>query len=172
MKRAANIIVNIIIVWLIATVVGLLLLPRIAGWRFDTVLSASMEPALKMGSVVAIKPEGIEVVEVGDIIAFNVGELTVTHRAIDIKSYEGDISIITKGDAVEDPDMRVVTDDNLVGRVVFSVPYFGYLSAFMRTRLGIIVIIVIPASIVFGLEARNMWRIIKRKDSSNNQDDT
>jgi len=73
--------------------------------KFMVVQSGSMEPKIKMGSIVMVKP--VDEYKIGDVISF--GEVTrtkapTTHRVYDIKVVEGEPYYITKGDANNAPD--------------------------------------------------------------------
>jgi signal peptidase len=156
MKRVASIATTVLIAWLIAIVIGLLLLPRVAGWRFDAVLTGSMEPVLNVGGVVVIRPVDTASIREGDIIAYHSGELLITHRVVQVSTTEGDISFVTKGDAAEEADLRPISAENVVGKVIFHVPYFGYLAAFIKTPLGFILTIAIPATAIIILEIKGI----------------
>lgn len=109
------------------------------------VQSGSMEPAIKAGSVaVTLKvPEYSR----GDIITFSAmgdNKNLVTHR---IYTKEGN-EYITKGDANEEADQLNVKDKQIVGKVVFSIPYIGYLVDFGKKPYGFILVVIIPATIL------------------------
>jgi signal peptidase len=162
MKRVLGWVVNIILIWLVIIVVTLFLLPRFGGWRFDAILSGSMEPALSLGGVVVIKPVETADIGVGDIIAYGTQEMLITHRVVDVMSGLDELLFITQGDANEAPDMAPVPATNVVGKVVFDMPYLGYLAAFVKTRLGFLLTIFIPGLVIIGLELKNMWQAILR----------
>jgi signal peptidase len=123
--------------------------------RYEPVYTGSMEPAIPVGGVVVIKPVDPESLREGDIICFELsGPTTITHRIISITE-EG---FITKGDANEDPDQWIVKRENIVGKALFTIPYLGYLSHFVRTPLGFILLIVIPASLIIIMEIRNIMK--------------
>jgi signal peptidase len=127
--------------------------------RYEPVCSGSMEPALPVGSVVVIKPVDPETLKLGDVICFDLSEPpSVTHRIINITK-EG---FITKGDANEDPDMWAVKKENVVGKVEMTIPYVGYLGFFVKTPLGFVTLIIIPASILIALETKKI--IIEAKN--------
>jgi len=164
-KRALGWVVNIIIIWLLVIVIALFLLPRFGGWRFDAVLSGSMEPALPLGGVVFIKPVEPADIGPGSIIAYRSGEPLITHRVVDVIA-ESELSFITKGDANESPDLSPVPAASVVGRVVFDVPYLGYLAAFVKTPLGFLLAIILPGLAIIGLELKNMWRVVLKKETA------
>ncbi len=165
MKRALGWAVNIILIWLIVIIVALFLLPRFGGWRFDAVLSGSMEPALPLGGVVFIKPVAPADIATGDIIAYRSGEVLITHRIVGVID-ESELSFITKGDANQSPDLSPVPAASVVGRVIFDVPYLGYLAASVKTPLGFLLAIFLPGLAIIGLELKNMWQVVLKKETA------
>jgi signal peptidase len=165
MKRALGWVVNIILIWLLIIVITLFLLPRFSGWRFDAILSGSMEPALPLGGVVAIKPVEPVDISTGDIIAYRSGKVLVTHRVVELLiSGGGEPSFVTKGDANQDPDLSPVPASSVVGKAVFDIPYLGYLAAFIKTRLGFLLTIFLPGLAIIALELKNMWQAVLKED--------
>jgi signal peptidase len=102
---------------------------------------------------VVIKPVDAESLKKGDIICFKLSEpSSITHRIINITN-EG---FITKGNANEDADMWTVKKENVIGKVEMTIPFIGYLGYFVRTPLGFITLVIIPASILIVLETRKI----------------
>ena len=130
--------------------------------RVKTVLSGSMEPEISVGSVIAVK--SADQYRIGDIITFQfaLNQPAITHRIYDIQVIEGTTYFITKGDANEEPDPRPVREEEVLGRVLFSVPFVGYVIAFVQTQLGFILIIVVPATIIITEEFRKIGKEIAR----------
>jgi signal peptidase len=128
--------------------------------RYEPVFSGSMEPAIPVGSVVVIKPADPETLKIGDIICFKLSQPTsITHRIINITN-EG---FITKGDANEDPDQWIVKRENVIGKAVFTIPFIGYIGYFVRTPIGFILLIVIPASLIIIMEIRNIVKELRKQ---------
>ncbi|MGB9960139.1 MAG: signal peptidase I [Candidatus Bathyarchaeales archaeon] len=130
--------------------------------RYEPVYTGSMEPAIPVGSIVVIKPAVPETLTVGDIICFKIeaeSPTTVTHRIIDVTN-EG---FKTKGDANEDPDPWTVKKQDVVGKVIAVIPYIGYLGYFIRTPIGFILLIIIPATILILIEIKNIIKEIKKQ---------
>lgn len=126
--------------------------------KFMVVQSGSMEPEIKMGSIVMVKP--VDEYKIGDVISF--GEVTrikapTTHRVYDIKVVEGEPYYITKGDANNAPDIREITKSEIIGKVLFSVPYAGYVVDFTKKPIGFALIIVVPAAIIIFDEIRRIF---------------
>ncbi|GAH60569.1 unnamed protein product, partial [marine sediment metagenome] len=86
-----------------------------------------------------------------------------THRVYDIKVVEGEPYYITKGDANNTPDQKEVYEREIIGKVLFDVPYLGYAVDFAKKPLGFALIILVPAGIIILDEMRKIVREIKRK---------
>lgn len=96
-------------------------------FRSYTVLSGSMEPEFYPGDmVVVIKPNTSNLVQ-NDIITFTMDGEIVTHRIIE-KTPEG---FITQGDNNNVQDSQVITPENIIGKVAFSIPKAGYVAQFL-----------------------------------------
>ena len=50
----------------------------------------------------------------------------------------------TEGDANEDANRELAPTSALVGSVTFTIPYTGYVIVFIGTRLGLLLLVVIP----------------------------
>lgn len=125
--------------------------------RFEPVLSGSMEPAIPVGSIVMIKPMDTESLRIGDVICYRASDaMLVTHRITEIS----ETGFVTKGDANEEIDQKIVNQKDVVGSVVLSLPFIGYLGSFVRTPVGFIILLVLPACSAIILEFR---AIIKEK---------
>ncbi len=161
MKKATWYSILTIVVLLMAVAVFTYVAPHI-GWRVNAVLSGSMEPALKVGSLVVTRPVEPEKVKVGDMIAFNpvsVGENMITHRVIGI-AMNSPIHFATKGDASDKPDPFTVPEQNLVGKVCFHIPYWGYFTQFLKTPTGFVFSIVVPGIVIFIMYVVSVWRTL------------
>ncbi|PIU01971.1 signal peptidase I, partial [bacterium (Candidatus Torokbacteria) CG09_land_8_20_14_0_10_42_11] len=144
----------------LATIALLLVFSRfpIAG-RLQTlmVLSGSMEPKIKTGSVVLVK--GASTYKTGDVVTFKgEGKTPTTHRIV----AETDEGFVTRGDANNADDLKKLAPQNILGKALFSIPYLGYLIAWARTTPGLIILIVIPAVIIIYSEALAIQKELKR----------
>ena len=112
------------------------------------VLSASMGGALPVGSLALAIPQPEYFV--GDIVTFKVpnsGEL-LTHRveSVKVSQYQGVKEAAggtciykTRGDANNVADDWGLVDDDIVGKVVFHLPYLGYLLRLPQLLLAAVV---------------------------------
>ncbi len=126
------------------------------------VLSSSMEPKLSPGDVIIVKKSGVDEIEVGDIITFEAGEKTVTHRVIE-KITGKDTRLVTKGDAMEEADMKRISDDEIVGKMVLSFPFYGLLLLKANSLGGYILLILIPSFILIIAEVKKLVDLNKKE---------
>lgn len=128
-----------------------------------TVLSGSMEPEIKTGSIVIVKPASEY--KIGDVITFNEskGKAPITHRIYDIKIVDSEPLYITKGDANDTPDQIEIKKKDIVGKVLISVPFVGYAIDFARKPMGFALIIIIPAAVIIFDEIMKIYAEIKKK---------
>ena len=110
------------------------------GLQVYTVLSGSMEPNYHVGSIIYVKEVKPETLKVGDAISFMISENTVaTHRIIEVLPDENDANVIrfrTKGDNNDIPDTNPVHCNNVLGKVVGTIPLLGYLSDYVQNPPG------------------------------------
>ncbi len=128
------------------------------------VLSGSMKPTVSEGSIIFVK-RGFENVKPGDIITFKRPDKVtenVTHRVVNEEDIESGVGYRTKGDANDDPDLWVVRKEAIWGKVLFSIPLLGYIINFSKTRLGVILLIVLPLMLIAFDEIRVISREIKK----------
>ncbi|MFA6518836.1 MAG: signal peptidase I [Candidatus Shapirobacteria bacterium] len=136
--------------------------------RAFVVLSGSMAPSLKTGSLIFVKPSSEY--KVGDIVTFKAGSdadiknpaNTVTHRVIDIKFKDNQISYLTKGDANTTPDLDPRPAGHVLGRVILSIPYIGYPVGYAKTQQGFILLVVIPATLIVYSELINIQKSVAK----------
>ena len=121
--------------------------------HFLIVLSESMTPNINMGDVVVTSATEPVDIEVGDVITFEQPtkgnpNRCVTHRVVGIINDQGKLKFETKGDANEEADMNPVESDELIGKVLVTIPYIGYIPHYLKTPLGFLLVIVLPGSLL------------------------
>jgi len=119
-------------------------------YKIFTVQSGSMEPEIKTGSIIVIREE--EEYLKNDIVTIRVpngeGE-TYTHRISEVTN-EG--KLITKGDANDSADPETISQEDIIGKLLFKIPLLGYLGAFLKTQIGFIFLIIIPSVLIISTE--------------------
>ena len=152
---------------LIALLLIISIFPITGNIKFMIVQSGSMQPAIKMGSVVMVKSANDY--KIGDIITF--GEITrikspTTHRIDDIKIVEGEVYYITKGDANNASDQKEISKKEIIGKVLIDIPYLGFAVDFAKKPIGFVLIIGIPAVVIISDEVKKIYDETKKKKTS------
>ena len=159
-KLIRNISISIFGIVFIAIILSVL--PIQGMYKLYTVQSGSMEPSIQTGSLAVVLPT--DTYSAGDVITFNDStnnKKTTTHR---IESIIG-TSFQTKGDANKNIDATPVLKNNVIGKVQFHIPYIGYPIGYAKTLPGLIILIIIPATIIIWEEAKKLkkeWQKIKK----------
>jgi signal peptidase len=175
MRKVVDWIGNILLVLVILAMVFFFLAPRYLGMSFFTIYGGSMMPTIPIGSVVAVKSVEASAIKVGDIITFSTGteaDKVVTHRVVEVSNGSGALSFRTAGDNNANPDGTAVLAENVVGKVRFHVPLLGYLSSFVTTKLGFILLIMVPGILIISLEVRNIiaeLRLMRKETCTGNR---
>lgn len=136
-----------VLILALAVLAGILILPRLLGYQSLAVLSGSMEPKMKTGSIVLAKETDVEDIVIGDVITYRLSERTmVTHRVTKVDKEKEEFT--TKGDANNSEDVEPVPFRDVVGKVTCCIPMIGYLSIYAKTPLGIAAICGILAILI------------------------
>lgn len=134
-KKICNVLSAILLV-ILAAVALLLIVPKVMGMQEMAVLTGSMSPGIPVGSIVYVKETDASALQVGDVVTYKLTDSTyVTHRIAAIDTADG--TVTTKGDANDAEDASPVPYANILGRMVFHVPYLGYVSIYAKTPIGI-----------------------------------
>lgn len=105
--------------------------------------------------------------KISDVISFGVATKNkppTTHRIYDIKIIGGEPYYITKGDANDAPDEREVTKKEIIGKVLFSIPFLGYVVDFAKKPLGFASLIIVPAIAIIFDESKKIYQELKKKN--------
>ena len=168
MKKVLKVIVNIF-AWLIV-ILSLLVtilvfsstadngVPNLFGYIPLTVESNSMQPTFSMGDLIICKEiDDANTLEVGDVITFwtiiDGKKVKNTHRIAAINETDGTRSFVTRGDNNPVDDETPAYAGDLIGKWTnLSFAGAGNIMAFLRTKLGFFVCILIPMAIFFLFE--------------------
>nr|WP_289038087.1 signal peptidase I [uncultured Allobacillus sp.] len=157
-KKLANWIGTVIMTLLVAIVllVGFAIMqvkddpqgaPSLFGYTLMNVLTGSMEPEIAPGDIVLITEAKSSQLQQNDVITFRDSENTiVTHRINEVISENGETVYQTKGDANNTVDEELITTDQIIGSVAFTIPNAGHFSDFIKNP---IVLAVLSGLIVF-----------------------
>lgn len=169
MKKALKIIGNVVL-WLIvilALLVTILVfsssngggVPQLFGYIPLTVESQSMSPTFDEGDLIICKQiDDVSTLKVDDVITFwtliEGRKVKNTHRIVRINTSEsGSLSFITRGDNNPIDDEIPAYQSDLIGKWTnIRLTGAGNIMAFLRTRLGFFVCILIPMALFFLFE--------------------
>lgn len=117
----------------------------LCGIRPAAVVSGSMEPEIMTGSLSFIDCKEKKA-DVNDIIAYEHGDMRIIHRVAEKK---GEV-YITKGDNNDTEDAVPVYERQIIGKVIFSMPYLGYAVMLMKTGGGFAAVAVLVFILICG----------------------
>lgn len=151
----------IIAILAIAALFLVSLVPIPGNVEVKIVQSGSMEPSIMTGAIVVIKPESSY--SVGEVVTFGKDtkkDVPTTHRIVLAKTdaASGGMVFTTKGDNNEDVDPNPLYEKDIIGKVIFDMPYVGYILDFAKKPIGFSLLIAIPAGLIILDEARVILR--------------
>lgn len=144
--------------------------PQAFGYEFKVVLSGSMEPGIKTGSIIAVKPGGdMTRFKKGDVISFKANDnIMITHRISEVIKRGNQISYRTKGDNNNTEDLDSILPSNVLAKYTgFTIPYIGYFVEYSKSKNGDAILLLTLGFIFLGYAALSIWKtisLIERKD--------
>lgn len=170
MKIIKNIFSAVIYVLIIAAVIAAVVF-LISGMRLFCIQTGSMEPAYPVGSMIVVEKVGPEQLGEGDVVTYSLsGGTVVTHRVIGIDRENR--LLTTKGDNNNVADVTAVGFENVIGRVIFCVPYIGYAGMLFRTKFGMIMLCVVIVGVVGTSIILRMNSRLKDKEDEEDEEET
>lgn len=182
LTRLASVVATVAVLSAGLAVLGALVMPRLFGLQPTIVLSGSMEPALRAGGLAFVRnldaASGVEGasgadptagIAKGDIITFRAPrspDQQVSHRVIGvIGATDGRDGrrFATRGDANPEPDPVLVPAENVVGTVVYHLPYLGRVAAWLRRPSAFLVLAGTPTALVVISESRSISRDMRAR---------
>jgi signal peptidase len=144
--------------------------PQAFGYQLKSVLSGSMEPTFKTGSVIGVKPlveNEKKNLKVDDIITYQDGpEKLTTHRIVGVIESGDNILYETRGDNNKSKDLTPVLSDNVVAKYSgFTIPYLGYFIDFSKSPAGSAMLLIIPGIFLIGYAGFSIYQTIREIDS-------
>lgn len=135
------------------------------------IVSPSMVPTIKVQDGIVIQRMEVDKLEKGDIISFLSSDpryqgVIITHRIIGIeKSQSGDYLFRTKGDNNHIEDSSLVKEEDIYGKVVFNIPFLGYIRQFLFQYLGWFFLIVLPLLYFIMINVVNVRKRLKQVEA-------
>lgn len=116
--------------------------PSVFGYKPFVVLSGSMSPNIQVGDLIFIKNTNTDNLKEKDIIAYkNSSNIITTHRIVAIQYVNGEKCFMTKGDANNVADEKIVCKDKIEGKYVKRIAKLGNVIIFIQQPLGFIIMI-------------------------------
>jgi signal peptidase len=111
-----------------------------------TIITGSMQKTIPVGSLVVDKSVPPQTLKVGDVISFQkpIGSKGLdTHRIVEVRKSNGHTIYRTKGDSNPVADPWVISFDSspVAHKMLFHIPFVGYLLLFARSKIGLILLI-------------------------------
>ncbi len=123
---------------------------------FVVVASNSMSPTLNVGDLLIIQGVNPKELKVGDIIIFKPPNpywkgIPWVHRIVEIKNIGNELRFRTKGDANIYPDPFWISHKNIIGKVLYKIPYIGLVSLTLKNWTIPIIVLLIIIGIAYTL---------------------
>lgn len=132
--------------------------PLVGADESYTILSGSMTPTLNPGDLVLVKHTEPATINVNDIVTIKSEIGIFTHRVFEKKLEDDTYLFKTKGDANEDPDSGWISDSQIVGKQVFTIP-LGHL----YSPYGYILFFLAPTALLIGNQMHHILSFYKRR---------
>lgn len=135
--------------------------PELFGYQLKTVLSGSMDPTFKTGSIILVeKVTENNSLGKGEVITFKQDDQNViTHRIIEVIQQGETVLYRTKGDNNENVDTNPVMAENVEAKYSgVTIPYVGYFFNYASTSLGTALLLIIPGLLLIGYAT---WTILQ-----------
>jgi signal peptidase len=132
---------------------------NLLGYSSYVIYSGSMEPTVKVGSLLLSRPADVQDLRVGDVITYRSpgNHTTLTHRVVGIRQEDGEWVFQTKGDASLEPDPQEVILRGQVSKMAFDVPYLGYVVDFAKSTQGVVLLLLVPAAGLLFMQGLKVW---------------
>ena len=128
----------------------------IFGCSVFRVVSESMGDTMPVGSLIISQKKDIESIKEGDIISFfsresyMAGQI-ITHRVAEIKDRDGELLLVTRGDANNSVDGFYVTKENFIGKIIVILRPEGFITtlySILTNKIGFFSVVVVPVIIL------------------------
>ncbi|KKR06014.1 MAG: Signal peptidase, type I [candidate division WS6 bacterium GW2011_GWF2_39_15] len=138
-------------------------------FKMFSVESGSMSPTIEMGDLIIVEKSSDY--KKGDIITFSTinetPKRTITHRIVDVDE-KGIIT--TKGDFNQSNDIDKVQKNDILGEYIARAPYIGFFVSFVKTKVGVIVLVVIPAFLIILNEIKKITQEVAKLKSARGEE--
>jgi signal peptidase len=171
-RRAAGHAANLALaaaVMLLMLFVGTMIVASVTRHHFEQVITASMVPAIPVGSMVVTERAGVTALHVGDILVFpkptNASEVIV-HRIVQLTTAsDGSVLVHTRGDANSsaDPWELKQAAQGVADRAIYIVPSLG--TAILDGRNALLIVLPVLLLAWLGAWSRQRFLTIVRSEA-------
>ena len=132
------------------------------------IISPSMVPNINVYDAVVTMRVSPNKIKLNDIITFlskdiNTNGTPITHRVVGIVDTEkGTKAFRTKGDNNESEDRALIKENEILGKVMLRIPMIGHVKTFLTSKIGWLIIIVVPCLILIGSDILKISGLIKK----------
>jgi signal peptidase len=162
LRRLPDIVGYLVLALCLALLGSLLMVAatNLLGYSSYVIYSGSMEPTVKVGSMLVTRPVDVEDLQVGDVITYRSpgNHTTLTHRIVSIRQEDGQWVFKTKGDASLEPDPQEVVLRGQVSKMSFDIPYLGYVVDFAKSIQGVVLLLLVPAAGLLLMQGLKVWK--------------
>ncbi|MCD8328912.1 MAG: signal peptidase I [Ruminococcus sp.] len=160
LRKILSVFLNVAFTLLLILGVALLAL-RAMGYKLYAVKTQSMQNIYPAGTLIITDSTAAEDIEVGDVISFTVAKNTVVTHRVTKNDTENEL-IYTKGDMNDSEDSSPIAYDNVLGCIVFGIPYIGNAALYLRKKYVKIALIVLLALLAIYLIVSLIIKIVAK----------
>lgn len=137
-----------------------------------TIISPSMIPNINVYDVIFdVKVKDPSKIKKGDVITFVSRSaisngLVVTHRVTRVVKNDTGYEYFTKGDANLFEDSATAASESLIGKVIFKIPQLGRLQFLIKTKVGWLLCIVLPALLIIIFDILKLNKTMKLQEAA------
>ena len=141
------------------------------------IISPSMVPNINVYDAVVTMRVPTEKIEMYVVITFLSKDIDthgtpITHRVVGIvETEDGKIGYRTKGDNNNAEDNALIMEDEVIGKVLFRIPMIGYVRTFITSRIGWLLIVVLPCVGIIIYDIGKLIGLVKNSKAIPNDGD-
>ena len=132
----------------------MIVVPLATGSQTYTVLTNSMAPKYAPGTFLVVKPTPFASLQVGDIITYQIEsgkQGVISHRIVAVGTTQsGERMLTTKGDNNSLEDANPVLEVQVMGKLLYAVPYVGFAANAVGQGRDVILPVIAAGFIGFG----------------------
>ncbi len=171
LSTAVNVISTLIIIVAVVMLITVIMtrssgVPNFMGYSVFRVMTGSMEPTLKINTLIVVKRTDISEIKMGDIITFYSEDPALkgqinTHRVVRAETEDGEKVLYTRGDANLIDDKYPTRQKDLIGRMVFSSFLLGTIVRLAANPVVFIPVIIVPLVVMLVINIMRSVKITK-----------